>query len=62
MSLNNTEKKSLDYIENLVTNVEKTINEEFRKWSSDSVKQADKNDNVQDSKDEIVEIKEEIKK
>lgn len=41
MSLNTTEKKSLDYIEKLVVSVEKVINEESRKWSSESIKQED---------------------
>lgn len=59
MSLNNTEKKSLEYIETLVISVERTINEEFRKWSSDSVKQFNKNDS---ENDELIEVKEENNK
>jgi len=62
MSLNNTEKNSLDYIESLVTNVEKTINEEFRKWSMDSGGKSDKTQGVKDEGDEAVEIKDESKK
>ena len=57
--MSNTEKKSLDYIEKLVTSVERTINEEFRKWSSESVKQFNKNDT---ENDDLIEVKEENKK